>query len=144
MYKILPPKDGSQEEKTVHTFTKKTGWPRLIGKQVWAHDEKQRVLQDFFQDLIGKKIHRTQTFQWPQLQLNALVQLPGLELDRPFTENEIQQAIKDLPSEKAPGPDGFTSDFYKHCWEIIKPDVLSAFHAFYIHHNEALEHLNRA
>ena len=71
-------------------------------------------------------------------------QLPSLELDRPFTENEIQQAIKDLPSEKALGPDGFTSDFYKHCWEIIKPDVLSAFHAFYIHHNGALEHLNRA
>ena len=43
-----------------------------------------------------------------------------------------------------PGPDGFTSDFYKHCWEIIKPDVLAAFHAFYIHHNGALEHLNRA
>ena len=111
---------------------------------MWAHDEKQRVLQDFFQDLIGKKIHRTQTFQWPQLQLNALVQLPGLELDRAFIENEIQHAIRDLSSEKAPGPDDFTGDFYKHCWEIIKPDVLAAFHAFYIHHNGALEHLNRA
>jgi len=116
---------------------------------VWAHDDKRQVLQDYFQDLIGKKVCRLQTFQWPQLQLNALGQLPGLELDRPFTENEIQQGIKDLPSEKAPGPDGFTSDFYtsdfyKHGWEIIKPDVLSAFHAFYIHHNEALEHLNRA
>ena len=42
-------------------------------------------------------------------------QLPSLELDRPFTENEIQQAIKDLPSEKVPGPDDFTSDFYKNC-----------------------------
>jgi len=59
------------------------------GTLVWAHDDKQRVLQDYFQDLIGKKIHRLQTFQWPQLQLNALGQLPGLELDRPFTENEI-------------------------------------------------------
>jgi hypothetical protein len=59
-------------------------------------------------------------------------------------ENELEQAVKCLPSEKAPGPDGFTNDFYKHCWEIIKPNILHTFHAFYIHHNGALKHLNRA
>ena len=37
------------------------------GSLVWAHYDKQRVLQGYFQDLIGKKIHRTQTFQWPHL-----------------------------------------------------------------------------
>lgn len=71
-------------------------------------------------------------------------QLPGLELDRPLTESEIEHAVKGLPNEKAPGPDGFTNDFYKQCWDIIKIDILMAFNAFHMHHNGALEHLNRA
>jgi hypothetical protein len=114
------------------------------GSLVWTHDDKQQVMQDYFENLIGKKVRRLKTFQWPHLQLNALQQLPGFALDRPFMENELEQAVKCLPSEKAPGPDGFTNDFYKHCWEIIKPNILRAFHAFYIHHNGALKHLNQA
>ena len=93
---------------------------------------------------MGKKVRRIRNFQWPNIHFNTLQQLPGLELDRPFTESEIEQAVKSLPNEKEPGPDGFTNDFYKACWKIIKPDVLSAFHAFYIRHSGALEHLNRA
>jgi hypothetical protein len=65
-------------------------------------------------------------------------------LDRPFTHSEIEQAIKELPNEKATGPDGFTNYFYKHCWHIIKDDVLSAFEAVHAHHCGALEQLNGA
>ena len=73
-----------------------------------------------------------------------LQELPGLELDRPFGENEIELAIKSLPSGKAPEPDDLTSDFYKHFWAIIKPDILSAFHSIHIQHFAYLEQLNRA
>ena len=31
-----------------------------------------------------------------------------------------------MPSDKAPGPDGYTGCFYKMCWPIIKPDVMAA------------------
>jgi hypothetical protein len=34
-----------------------------------------------------------------------------------------------LPSDKAPGPDGFTGGFYKACWSVIKGDVMTAMSA---------------
>jgi len=84
----------------------------------WAlkHEEKQLVLDEFFENLLGKKVRRQ---HWQQLQLTQLQQQPGLELDRPFTVDEIGAAVKELPNGKAPGPDGFTDDFYKHCWDIV-------------------------
>jgi hypothetical protein len=37
------------------------------------------------------------------------------DLEEPFTEQEIWAAIKRLPANKAPGPDGFTSEFMHVC-----------------------------
>ena len=48
------------------------------------------------------------------------------ELEVPFTEEEIWKTICSLPSNKAPGPDGFTGNFYKACWSVIKVDVMAA------------------
>jgi hypothetical protein len=110
----------------------------------WNHDAKQQILQDYYENLLGKKVRRTLSLQWPSLQMTQLQQLPGMELDRPFSESELEQAIKNLPNEKAPGPDGFTNDFYKACWQIIKVDVLNAFHAFHMQHYGTLECLNSA
>ena len=47
-------------------------------------------------------------------------------LDLPFTEEEVWATIKTLPSDKAPGPDGFTGRFYKECWPVIKDDIMEA------------------
>jgi hypothetical protein len=39
------------------------------------------------------------------------------ELDAPFSE-EVRKTITLLPSDKAPGPDGFTGRFYKAFWQV--------------------------
>jgi hypothetical protein len=52
--------------------------------------------------------------------------------------------VRSLPNEKAPGPDVFTNDFYKSCWQIIKAEVLNAFHAFHMQHCGTMENLNHA
>jgi hypothetical protein len=46
------------------------------------------------------------------------------DLDLPITEKEVLEAIKELPSDKAPGPDGFTGRFYKACWPTIKGSMM--------------------
>lgn len=52
-------------------------------------------------------------------------------LDTCFSEHEVWATINELPSDKAPGPDGSTGLFYKVAWPIIKQDVVSAFNAFW-------------
>ena len=76
--------------------------------------------------------------------MSRIQEIPGMELDRPFTEEEVEHAIKCLPSDKAPGPDGFTNNFYKRCWGTIKFDILATFHSMHVHHCGALEHINGA
>jgi hypothetical protein len=48
------------------------------------------------------------------------------QLDAPFSEEEVWETIKRLPSDKAPGSDDFTGRFYKSCWPIIKTELMAA------------------
>jgi hypothetical protein len=86
---------------------------RQDGTLTWAHQEKEEIIHDFFSKLMGTKEARSRTFDWDKLSMSRLQELPGLELDRPFSEGKIEYAIKCLPNGKAPGPNGFTNDFYK-------------------------------
>jgi hypothetical protein len=44
-------------------------------------------------------------------------------LNKPIAEEEIDQVIQEMTNGKAPGPDGFTVEFFKSCWEVFKYDV---------------------
>ncbi|XP_026399658.1 uncharacterized protein LOC113295544 [Papaver somniferum] len=48
----------------------------------------------------------------------------SLAMDRIPTPEEIKQAVFDLGADSAPGPDGFSGCFYRHCWDIIQEDLI--------------------
>jgi hypothetical protein len=49
----------------------------------------------------------------------------------PFSRNEIDAVVKALPTNKAPRPDGFNTDFLKKCWSLICQDFYNLFQAFF-------------
>ena len=65
--------------------------------------------------------------------LDSLIsKVDGLEeLSRPFTDVEVEDVIKHMPIDRAPGPDGFTGLFLKKCWHILKADFMQLVKDFY-------------
>ena len=53
------------------------------------------------------------------------------ELTTPFTHKEIDKVVREMPSDRAPGPDGFNGCFLKSCWHIIKHDFYTLCNDFY-------------
>ncbi|KAL0284385.1 UNVERIFIED_CONTAM: hypothetical protein Sradi_7200300 [Sesamum radiatum] len=52
-------------------------------------------------------------------------------LVRPVSPNEVKQAIFDIDETKAPGPDGYSSAFFKAAWQVVGGDVTCAIMEFF-------------
>jgi hypothetical protein len=63
-------------------------------------------------------------------------------LEASFSLDEVKETIFYMPSDKALGPDSFIGIFFKECWEIIKVDVLEAFHQLHAMNGAEFKFLN--
>ena len=88
---------------------------------------------------MGKGRPRGRDFNWEELGL----EVHDLDsLADPITAEEVHEAIKQMPTDKAPGPDGFTGLFFKSCWDIIKDDIMRVVSLFGNLHTANLHWLN--
>jgi hypothetical protein len=62
----------------------------------------------------------------------------------PITIDEVRAAIMELPADKAPGADGFSSLFFKKSWTIIQHDLMRAIKALESKTSRNLHLLNSA
>jgi hypothetical protein len=111
------------------------------GQILTNHEDKARVVNDFYENLLGTNLTRDHSINLEELG-TAIHNLANLEI--PFTEDEVWATVKKLPSDKAPGPDGFTGRFYKACWPIIKEDIMAAMSAIWSRKFRGFEVLNTA
>ena len=45
----------------------------------------------------------------------------------PFSEKEVRKLIFQMEHKKAPGPDGFPTEFYQNIWNVIRTGLLHQF-----------------
>jgi hypothetical protein len=100
------------------------------GKATIIWEEFRKRLEDSFQT----EMH---------FNLQNLVEHHDLQqLDQQITHEEIDEIVKHLPLDKAPGPDGFNGAFLKKCWPIIKDIYQLCFDFF--HHSGDIQPINNA
>jgi hypothetical protein len=105
------------------------------------NEQMADALFEHFSGLLGSPALRSRT---ARLDLLDLPSLDLSSLDVCFSEEEIWAVIRDIPAEKAPGPDGFNGLFYKKAWPIIKGDIVAAFNAFWALDGRSFHLVNEA
>jgi hypothetical protein len=96
----------------VNSRRRKNTIQRLKRNEGWAssHTEKAQLIHEHFSGVLGAPPGRSLDFNWEVLD-PSVEDLDALGL--PFSEDEIHQTILTLPHDKAPGPDGFTVEFFR-------------------------------
>ena len=95
---------------------------------LFREDEMADAVFQHFENMLGTRGIQNNYINFEEL---GLPSVGDTMLDHCFSEEEIWQAIGEMPNDKAPGPDGFTGLFFKTAWPIIKHDILRAFQAIW-------------
>jgi hypothetical protein len=109
--------------------------PKLIKSEIKKVDintntnEIQRIIREHFENLYSSKLEyldEMDTFPDAYNQ-TKFKQLNVNHLNRPIISNETEGAIKNLPTKKSSGPDGFTAEFSQTFKKELTPILLKLF-----------------
>ena len=91
--------------------------------------EIQAIIREYYEKLYANKLDNLEerdkflsTHTLPKLKQEEIENLNG-----PITSEEIESVIKNLPTNKSPGPDGFPGEFYQAFKAEIIPILLKLF-----------------
>lgn len=85
----------------------------------------------FYKDLLGKKHDRFSIRQEVIEQGPRVTLEQASNLTAPIRDIEIHEDIFGVGEDKSPGPDGYTSAFFKKTWSVIGPLVNDAIREFF-------------
>jgi hypothetical protein len=95
-------------------------------RRVTDHVYKAEAVDSFFGELLSSSV------DCPFSLDPDFLGIPSINLrqiDGEFIMEEVWKAVKGMPLDKCPGPDGFSARFFVVCWDIIKVDVMAAFNS---------------
>ena len=106
-------------------------WIKLAEKGEVTPDtaEIQRIMRDYYKQLYASKMDNLEEME-KFLEKHNLMRLNQKEIEnikRPITSTEIETVIKNLLTNKSPGPDGFKGDFCQTFREELTPTLLKLF-----------------
>ena len=86
-------------------------------------------LREYSEQLYGNKIDNLEEMDrfLEKFSLPRMNQEEIEIMNNPITSTEIEAAIKNLPKNKSPRPDGFTGEFYQRFREELMPILLKLF-----------------
>jgi hypothetical protein len=110
------------------------------GNSFSKHEDKAKILWETFKERLGTTDFNHMLFNLNDL-LIASDNLNSLEI--PFSKQEIDKVVSELPNNKSPGPDGFNNEFVKGCWDLIASDFYKLFESCF-DRNPCLRSLNNS
>lgn len=102
---------------------------------------KEEVFFQAYERLLGSAQERGHALD---LQYLGIEHSDLHDLEDMITEEEVWKVIRELPPDRAPGPDGFIGAFYQRAWQIIKNDVMAVMLKLYVGDGRGFAKLNKA
>ena len=105
------------------------------GSIAMTDDDIKKEAERFFTDFLT---HKPVDYEAPSVEyLQSLLQFRCTEGDQErlaseVTAEEIKAVVFKMPSNKSPGPDGYTPEFFKAAWPIIGEDVVVSVQSFFL------------
>ena len=99
-----------------------------LGITVHSHKDKEQIIWQEFKERLA-----TSAFTSFSVDPSNFIQVADdlSFLEESFSNQEIDSVIKNLPNDKSPRPDGFSNEFLKTGWPVIKEDFYNLCHAFH-------------
>jgi mannosylglycoprotein endo-beta-mannosidase len=121
-------KEGDANSKLFHAVANGRRAKKIIpairvGDRIFTdQSEKEESFFQSYSALLGEVRNRVSTVDLDNLGFQRF-ELDDLEAM--FTTEEVWKVIRDMPSERAPGPDGFIGLFYQKAWGVIRNDIMA-------------------
>ncbi|GJX16276.1 hypothetical protein Tco_0404757 [Tanacetum coccineum] len=98
----------------------------------FENDDVSVQIVKHFEEFLGKSSQLHKMSCRNDIFKNKLTSEEALKMMRPISDSEIKNAMFEIKDSKAPGPDGYTSRFYKLAWSIVRTEVSQAVREFFL------------
>lgn len=95
-------------------------------------EEVSTTMFDYYIGMLGTKSERREPLNQQLISRGRVLSLrQQVQLRAPFQKEEIKKVLFTIPHFKSPGPNGFSSGFYKASWHIIGDLICNTIHEFW-------------